>query len=60
MPTDESLQLVEDCEKREARLSAWEHDFIVSIRNQLEVGRDLSKKQTDMLETLWERVTARG
>lgn len=57
---DESLQLVEDCEKREARLSAWEHDFIVSIRTQIEAGRALTPKQLATLNDTWERVTSRG
>ena len=54
---DEQLQLVEDCEKREEKLTAWEHDFIVSIRDQLEAGRRLSEKQADRLVEIWERVT---
>lgn len=55
--TAEHLQMVEDCEKREAKLTAWEHDFIVSIRDQLEAGRRLSEKQADRLDEIWERVT---
>ena len=59
MNTDntEHLQMVEDCERRESKLTAWEHDFIVSIRDQLEAGRRLSKKQADRLDAIWERVT---
>lgn len=54
---DEHLTLVEDCEKREAKLTAWEHDFIVSIRDQIEAGRKLSDKQAATLDVIWERVT---
>ena len=34
--TDEYLQMVDDCEKRESRLSEWEQGFIESIRSRLE------------------------
>ncbi len=54
---DEHLTMVEDCEKRESKLTAWEHDFIVSIRDQLEAGRRLSEKQAERLDAIWERVT---
>ncbi len=57
---DEDLTLVEDCEKRESRLTEWEAGFIDSIRHQMEKEQPLSKKQTEMLDRIWERVTARG
>ena len=57
---DDVLQLIEDCENREDRLSAWEHDFILSVRAQLEAGRTLSPKQQGVLDGIWERVTAKG
>ena len=53
-------QLLEDCEHREERLNAWEHDFLVSVRAQLEVGRALSKKQLERLDEIWDRATERG
>lgn len=37
-----------------SKLTTWEHDFIVSIRDQLDAGRRLSEKQA---ETLDRRVT---
>lgn len=54
------LQLVRDCEMREERLSDWERGFVDSIRHKLEEGRDLTPKQIECLDQVWERVTARG
>lgn len=57
---DEYLTMVEDCEKRESRLTPWEMRFIDSIRNSLERDKLLSVKQTETLDRIWERVTASG
>ena len=57
---DEYLTMVEDCEKRESRLTDWETGFIDSIRNRLERELPLSAKQTEILDKIWERATARG
>jgi hypothetical protein len=56
----EYLQLIDDCEKRESRLTDWERTFIDSIKAQLERGRALTPNQTDTLDEIWERATARG
>lgn len=56
----EHLQMVEDCEARESRLTDWERDFIDSIRRRLESGRPLVGNQITTLDDIWERVTARG
>jgi hypothetical protein len=52
--------MIEDCEARESRLSDWDAQFIDSIKRQLADSRPLSKKQTDKLDEIWERCTARG
>jgi len=52
--------MVEDCEKRESRLTEWEAGFIDSIRHQLEAERPLSEKQAEALDKIWEQATARG
>lgn len=57
---DEYLRLVEDCEKRESRMTEWEIGFISSIRSRLEDDRPLTDKQTETLDKIWERVTAKG
>lgn len=58
--TDEYLTLVDDCEKRESRLTQWQVEFIDSIRHQLENEKPLSIRQTETLETIWELATAEG
>lgn len=58
--TDELLTMVEDCEKRESRLTEWEAGFIDSVRGWLESEKPLSKKQIEMLERVWERATKNG
>lgn len=55
--SDEHLTLIEDCEKRESKLSDWERGFVDSVRSQLEKDRPLTERQTETLETIWERVT---
>lgn len=57
---DEYMTLVEDCEKRESRLTEWEQGFIDSIRKQLEREKPLSTKQTETLDRIWEKATERG
>lgn len=57
---DEYLQMVEDCENRESRMSEWEQTFIASIRTQLESERALTLNQTECLDRVWERVTKNG
>lgn len=58
--SDEHLTMLDDCEARESRLSDWERTFIDSLRSQIEAGRTLTTKQIDTLDTIWEKVTAKG
>lgn len=58
--TSEYLQLIEDCEQRESRLTPWEISFLDSIKPRLASGISLSERQTETLDKIWERVTARG
>lgn len=53
--SDEEAVMIEDCEKRSEKLSDWELKFIDSISQQ---QRSLSMKQLEVLNTIWERVTA--
>lgn len=57
---DEILVLIEDCEERESRLTEWEASFIDSIKAQVQRGRSLSEKQSETLDSIWERATAKG
>jgi hypothetical protein len=55
--SDEHLTMVEDCEKRESKLSDWERGFIDSLRAQLDSDRALTPKQAEILDSIWDRVT---
>jgi hypothetical protein len=56
----EYLALIEDCERREGRLSDWQIGFIDSLRRQIEEGRKPSPKQIEKLDEAWESATKRG
>ena len=57
---DEYVTLLDDCERREERLSEWERGFVDSLRRQIEQGRRPTPKQLEALDRAWERATARG
>lgn len=57
---DVYTQLIDDCEARDRDLSAWEADFLSSIRDQLDENRPLTQKQIDILDGIWEKVTKSG
>lgn len=57
---DEYMTLIEDCEKREDKLTDWERTFIDSLRRQVEAGKHPSPKQIDCLDKAWERATKGG
>jgi len=54
---DEYMTMVNDCEKRESRLTDWERGFIDSIKHRLQDGGGLTPKQAETLDGIWERVT---
>jgi hypothetical protein len=58
--SDEYITLLDDCEKREERLTDWERGFVDSLRSQIEAGRRPSLKQIEALDSVWERATKRG
>jgi hypothetical protein len=57
---DEYVMMLEDCEKRESRLTDWERGFVDSLQNQIASGRRPSPKQVETLDDIWGRATARG
>ena len=57
---DEYYQMIDDCEKRDKRLSAWEADFLESIRQRLDDNKTLTPKQLSVLEGIWEKATSKG
>jgi hypothetical protein len=46
--------MIEDCINREDKLSEWEASFIDSINGK---HKELSPKQRDKLDAIWEKVT---
>lgn len=58
--SDEHRQQIEDCRKRDDRLSAWEADFLDSVENRLNERRELSEKQAAILDKIWDKATAKG
>lgn len=57
---DEYVTMLDDCETREERLTDWERGFVDSLRKQIEEGRRPSAKQSETLDSVWEKATARG
>lgn len=57
---DEWATMVDDCITREQRLTDWERDFIDNLARLLEEDQPLSAKQSDKLNIIWDRVTAKG
>ena len=54
---EDPRELVIDCVNRQSKMTDWEVDFIASISDQLDAGRDLSERQMEILERIWEKVT---
>lgn len=54
------LQMVEECEEREERLTDWERTFIASMRDKLDAGITLYDTQVEKLEQIWNKVIAKG
>lgn len=54
---DEILMMIEDCIKRSAKLSPWEESFILNIHQTIIKGKKLTKKQSQQLDNIWEKVT---
>lgn len=56
--TDEYQRMLDDCEKRESRMTEWEQSFVDSLSAQLGRGRIPTAKQIETLDRIWEKVTA--
>ena len=57
---EEYIQMIDDCEDRESKLSEWDINFLESIRNRVEQGISLTDRQTKVLENIWEKSTKDG
>jgi len=55
---DEYVAMLDDCQKRSEWLTEWERGFVGSLQQQIANGRQLSAKQIERLDNIWERVTA--
>ncbi len=53
---DDNEAMIEDCLNRESRMTDWERGFIQSL-GELNSIEDLSPKQLETLEKIWERIT---
>jgi len=58
--TEEYLTLIDDCEKRERKLSSWDVDFLTSVKDRLIDKKPLTPKQIECLDEIWERATKNG
>lgn len=58
--TEEYITLIDDCEARDRKLSSWDADFLVSIRERLERKQPLTPKQSNILDEIWEKATRNG
>lgn len=59
---EEYFQQINDCEtdKRASMLTAWECDFLQSLRERLESKRELTPKQIETLDNIWNKATSKG
>lgn len=58
METDEQFynDIYEAREENKIDLTDWESDFVDSIGEQLDMGRDLSRKQRETLDRIHEKI----
>lgn len=52
--TEEQKQMIQDCLNRETKMNDWELNFI----NDIMFNDELSPKQAEKLEAIWEKVTS--
>jgi hypothetical protein len=53
-------EMIEDCQQARtcsnSPFTKWEEDFIDSVSNHYELRGDLSEKQEETLEKIWEKI----
>lgn len=57
---DEYRTLINDCRKRDTKISSWEADFLDSISERLDDNRPLTAKQVETLDNIWNKATRNG
>lgn len=55
--TDEYDRMLRDCAARRSALTRWERDFVESLQQRLARNGNLTPKQCETLDKIWERVT---
>lgn len=55
--TDEHIRMIEDCVKRESKMTDYERGFLDSIQHWLDRGIPLTARQIEILEKIWDKVT---
>lgn len=50
------IKMVEICEAQESKLNEWENGFISSLRTLLERDREITFKQTEVLEKIYLKI----
>ena len=55
---DEDIgDMIDDCLKRNKKLSEWEQSFVGNIYKSYHEGKPLSDKQYNALNEIWDRIT---
>lgn len=57
---DEYLQMITDCQARNAYLNDWERGFLEGLALRLRAGGKITLLQTEKLDQIWQRVTDNG
>lgn len=55
--TSEYADMLDDCMKRESRMTEWEQSFCDSLSMQISAGRIPTARQIETLDRIWEKVT---
>lgn len=56
---DTDLDRVKQVLRNQARLTAWEMDFIDNVHDRLTDGKSMTPRQGHQLDKIWERVVLR-
>ena len=54
---DDIESMIEDCMRRESKLSNWEREFIQSIDEWFRENESLTERQEEILTKIWDKLT---
>lgn len=57
---DTLLQMIDDCEARESRLTEWEIGFLDAVRDWIAHNKPVTESQDEKINAIWDRVTDAG